>query len=106
MSGKIDFWSQKKPATMSSILHPYKLWASQTAGKLIFIEIPWTRTFFSYSIADFHSLNSTLGDGVTFEQLANFVNFMQDKWSVLTIHDVVWNHAARNSSWLRVGRVE
>lgn len=58
--------------------------------------------YFSYSIADFHSLNSTLGNGVTFEQLGNFVNFMQDKWSVLTIHDVVWNHAARNSSWLRV----
>lgn len=39
---------------------------------------------------------------MTFEQLGEFVNFMQEKWSVLTIHDVVWNHAARNAQWLRV----
>ncbi|KAI6226176.1 Glycogen debrancher [Aphelenchoides fujianensis] len=55
----------------------------------------------SYSIADFHSLNSSLGKGVTFKDLEKFVRFMEDEWSVLTIHDVVWNHAARNAPWLR-----
>ncbi|KAI6179311.1 Glycogen debrancher [Aphelenchoides besseyi] len=55
----------------------------------------------SYSIADFHALNSTLGKGVTFDDLDKFVKFMENEWSMLTVHDVVWNHAARNAPWLR-----
>ncbi|CAD5217959.1 unnamed protein product [Bursaphelenchus xylophilus] len=54
----------------------------------------------SYSIADFQALNPTLGD-VTIEDLAEFVEFLEKEWSILTIQDVVWNHAARNAPWLQ-----
>lgn len=55
----------------------------------------------SYSVADFHNLNSTLGD-VTYDDLAKFVNELESEWSMLSIQDVVWNHAARNAPWLQV----
>ncbi|CAD5212798.1 unnamed protein product [Bursaphelenchus okinawaensis] len=54
----------------------------------------------SYSIADFQALNPSLGD-VTLEDLAKFVKFLEEKWSIITIQDVVWNHAARNAPWLQ-----
>lgn len=31
-----------------------------------------------------------------------FVKKMADEWGVLSIHDVVWNHAAKNAPWLQV----
>ena len=59
----------------------------------------------SYSIADQLSLNSSFscetGKPVTLKQINELVDEMQRDWSILSVTDVVWNHTANNSEWLK-----
>ena len=56
----------------------------------------------SYSIADYHKVNPAFGS-VGFEDVGKVIKELEDEWGMLTIQDVVWNHAAKNSQWLQVG---
>ncbi|KAK0420621.1 hypothetical protein QR680_014798 [Steinernema hermaphroditum] len=51
----------------------------------------------SYSIADYHSLNNA---DTSIDDVARLVQKMDSEWGVLSVQDVVWNHAAKNSEWL------
>uniref|UniRef100_A0A914BV47 Glycogen debranching enzyme n=1 Tax=Acrobeloides nanus TaxID=290746 RepID=A0A914BV47_9BILA len=55
----------------------------------------------SYSIGDYLKLNPAFGDGYTFKDVKKFVDKMEHEWGVITIQDVVWNHAAKSSTWLK-----
>uniref|UniRef100_A0A7E4ZTU8 Glycogen debranching enzyme n=1 Tax=Panagrellus redivivus TaxID=6233 RepID=A0A7E4ZTU8_PANRE len=55
----------------------------------------------SYSIADYHAPNPSLGAGVTFDDVNTLVRELGDQWGMLFLQDVVWNHAAKNSPWLQ-----
>lgn len=58
----------------------------------------------SYSIANPLVLNpafSTSEREYTMKDVEAFVKKMADEWGVLSIHDVVWNHAAKNAPWLQ-----
>uniref|UniRef100_A0A0N4ZYY6 Glycogen debranching enzyme n=1 Tax=Parastrongyloides trichosuri TaxID=131310 RepID=A0A0N4ZYY6_PARTI len=51
-----------------------------------------------YSIADHLSLdNRYKGD---FNDVDKLLTKLRDKWGMLVIQDVVWNHAAKNAKWL------
>ncbi|KHN79226.1 Glycogen debranching enzyme [Toxocara canis] len=57
----------------------------------------------SYSIANPLVLNpafSTPKKKCTMEDVGALVQKMADEWGVLSIQDVVWNHAAKNAPWL------
>ena len=38
----------------------------------------------------------------TFEDVKNLVDKLEKEWNMLTVQDVVWNHAAKNAPWLLV----
>lgn len=38
----------------------------------------------------------------TLEDVAKVVDSIEKDWGVLTVQDVVWNHAAKNAGWLQV----
>ncbi|PAV72197.1 hypothetical protein WR25_00028 isoform A [Diploscapter pachys] len=57
----------------------------------------------SYSIMDHHNLNDTLHSTekeATFEDVKSLVDKLEKEWNMLTVQDVVWNHAAKNAPWL------
>ncbi|CAI5441641.1 unnamed protein product [Caenorhabditis angaria] len=57
----------------------------------------------SYSISDHHSLNSTLdspGHKATLKDVDTLVKEIEKEWNILTVQDVVWNHAAKNAKWI------
>uniref|UniRef100_A0A183IQB6 Glycogen debrancher n=1 Tax=Soboliphyme baturini TaxID=241478 RepID=A0A183IQB6_9BILA len=57
----------------------------------------------AYSISNHLELNpmfSTKGKIYTMQDVAKLVQKLHDEWQVLLISDVVWNHTAKNSSWL------
>lgn len=39
---------------------------------------------------------------VSFDEVTSLVNEMEKEWEMLTVQDVVWNHAAKNAPWLQV----
>ncbi|KAI3415787.1 Amylo-alpha-1,6-glucosidase [Globodera pallida] len=53
----------------------------------------------SYSISEYDQLNPTFE--ANFAALKHFVDKMEREWHMLTIQDVVWNHAAKNAKWLQ-----
>ncbi|KAL7074694.1 hypothetical protein ACQ4LE_006062 [Meloidogyne hapla] len=53
----------------------------------------------SYSIAEHDKLNSLFESD--FDGLESLIRKMETDWNILTIQDVVWNHAAKNASWLQ-----
>ncbi|KAF8361461.1 agl-1, partial [Pristionchus pacificus] len=58
----------------------------------------------SYSIKSHHELNETLNEkdrSVSFDEVTSLVNEMEKEWEMLTVQDVVWNHAAKNAPWLQ-----
>lgn len=58
----------------------------------------------SYSIKNHVELNPAFSTDVrkcSFDDLKELVNKMKNEWKVLTVSDVVWNHAAKNSVWLK-----
>lgn len=58
----------------------------------------------SYSIKDHLEFNpafSTSGQKFTFDDLKQLVAKMKDEWGILTVSDVVWNHVAKNSPWIK-----
>lgn len=58
----------------------------------------------SYSISDHHALIETvheLNHMVDFVDVENLVNKIEKNWNMLTVQDVVWNHAAINAPWLQ-----
>ncbi|KRX81716.1 Glycogen debranching enzyme, partial [Trichinella sp. T6] len=58
----------------------------------------------SYSIADQLTLNPIFkgkGEEYTLLDVKKLVQKMNEDWEMLVISDVVWNHTASNSSWLR-----
>ncbi|KAK6735058.1 hypothetical protein RB195_018326 [Necator americanus] len=58
----------------------------------------------SYSISNHHALIQTIHekDGqTTMEHVENFVKKIEKEWEMLTVQDVVWNHAAKNAQWLQ-----
>ncbi|EGT54590.1 hypothetical protein CAEBREN_28219 [Caenorhabditis brenneri] len=54
----------------------------------------------SYSLSDHHGLVKTLGSHYGFEDIRNLVEDLEKTWGLLTVQDVVWNHAAKNATWL------
>ncbi|KAF1764730.1 hypothetical protein GCK72_004680 [Caenorhabditis remanei] len=54
----------------------------------------------AYSLSNHHSLIQTLGDGAGFQDIQNLVEDLEKSWGILTVQDVVWNHAAKNAKWL------
>ena len=58
----------------------------------------------SYSIADQLKLNPDFSEEVKIglDDVANLVEEMRRDWQILSVTDVVWNHTAKNSSWLKV----
>ncbi|WKX94508.1 hypothetical protein Q1695_011636 [Nippostrongylus brasiliensis] len=57
----------------------------------------------SYSISDHHSLIQTIhedGKRTTFDDVEELVDKIEKEWDMLTVQDVVWNHAAKNAQWL------
>ncbi|KAG9276162.1 glycogen debranching enzyme [Astyanax mexicanus] len=58
-----------------------------------------------YSIADQLELNpdfSPLGKNYTWTDVGNLIDKIRNEWGVLCITDVVYNHTASNSKWLRL----
>uniref|UniRef100_A0A158PC84 Glycogen debrancher n=1 Tax=Angiostrongylus cantonensis TaxID=6313 RepID=A0A158PC84_ANGCA len=58
----------------------------------------------SYSISDHHALIQTVHEqdrGVDFVDIEHLVNKIEKDWNMLTVQDVVWNHAAKNAPWLQ-----
>ncbi|KJH49784.1 glycogen debranching enzyme [Dictyocaulus viviparus] len=58
----------------------------------------------SYSISDHHALIQNIkeeGQDVTFDDVGHIVNRIEKNWNMLTVQDVVWNHAAKNAHWLQ-----
>ncbi|GMR35805.1 hypothetical protein PMAYCL1PPCAC_06000, partial [Pristionchus mayeri] len=58
----------------------------------------------SYSIKAHHELNETLNEKdrpVSFDEVSSLVHEMEAEWEMLTVQDVVWNHAAKNAAWLQ-----
>uniref|UniRef100_A0A914HEY4 4-alpha-glucanotransferase n=1 Tax=Globodera rostochiensis TaxID=31243 RepID=A0A914HEY4_GLORO len=53
----------------------------------------------SYSISEYDQLNPSFE--ANFAALKHFVDKMEREWHMLTIQDVVWNHAAKNAKWLQ-----
>uniref|UniRef100_A0A8R1IU78 Glycogen debranching enzyme glucanotransferase domain-containing protein n=1 Tax=Caenorhabditis japonica TaxID=281687 RepID=A0A8R1IU78_CAEJA len=54
----------------------------------------------SYSISDHHAIIATVGSKNGFEDVHKLVQEIEKEWEILTVQDVVWNHAAKNSKWL------
>ena len=53
----------------------------------------------SYAVTDHHKLNPLfLG---TFEQIKTIVDTMAQKWKILSVTDLVYNHAANDCALLR-----
>nr|XP_039272598.1 glycogen debranching enzyme-like [Styela clava] len=59
----------------------------------------------SYCIAEQLKLNPAFSVGETSDvkwtDLGKFVDVLKNEWSMLTMTDVVWNHTAKNSEWLK-----
>ncbi|GMT14102.1 hypothetical protein PFISCL1PPCAC_5399 [Pristionchus fissidentatus] len=58
----------------------------------------------SYSIKAHHELHESLHekDGpVSLDAVSSLVGEMEKEWGMLTVQDVVWNHAAKNAPWLQ-----
>ncbi|KAK6045756.1 hypothetical protein COOONC_16739 [Cooperia oncophora] len=58
----------------------------------------------SYSLSDHHALIQTIHEQdhqVTFDDVEKMVQKLEKEWNMLTIQDVVWNHAAKNAKWLQ-----
>lgn len=59
----------------------------------------------SYSIADQLELNPAVSIDATKEvawaDVGEFVDMLKNEWNMLTMTDVVWNHTAKNSEWIR-----
>ncbi|CAJ0581715.1 unnamed protein product, partial [Mesorhabditis spiculigera] len=58
----------------------------------------------AYSIMDHHALNDSLHQAsqqATFEELGKFISKIERDWGIITVQDVVWNHAAKNAPWLQ-----
>ncbi|CAK5035876.1 unnamed protein product [Meloidogyne enterolobii] len=53
----------------------------------------------SYSIAEHDKLNPLFESN--FDELERLIRKIETDWNILTIQDVVWNHAAKNASWLQ-----
>ncbi|CAK5018372.1 unnamed protein product [Meloidogyne enterolobii] len=53
----------------------------------------------SYSIAEHDKLNPLFESN--FDELECLIRKIESDWNILTIQDVVWNHAAKNASWLQ-----
>ncbi|KAK6055650.1 hypothetical protein COOONC_06844 [Cooperia oncophora] len=43
---------------------------------------------------------------VTFDDVEKMVQKLEKEWNMLTIQDVVWNHAAKNAKWLQCWSIE
>lgn len=54
----------------------------------------------AYSISNQLKLNPSFGD-VDFDQLKTFIQFLNKNWSILSITDVVLNHTANETPWLK-----
>lgn len=57
----------------------------------------------SYSLSDHHSLIKTIqsqDQKFGFEDVQALVGDLERSWNILTVQDVVWNHAAKNATWL------
>ncbi|KAJ1370050.1 Amylo-alpha-1,6-glucosidase [Parelaphostrongylus tenuis] len=53
---------------------------------------------------DHHGLIQTIQEKdrqVDFVDIENLVNKIEKSWNMLTVQDVVWNHAAKNAPWLQ-----
>ncbi|CAF1026829.1 unnamed protein product [Didymodactylos carnosus] len=55
----------------------------------------------SYSITDHHKLNPLFGEGVTFDHIKQLVDKMSKEWKILSITDLVYNHAANDCEILK-----
>nr|CDJ90340.1 Amylo-alpha-1 domain containing protein [Haemonchus contortus] len=58
----------------------------------------------SYSLSNHHALIQTIQEDnhqVTFDDVEKFVQKIEKEWNMLTVQDVVWNHAAKNAQWLQ-----
>uniref|UniRef100_H2ZLQ6 Glycogen debranching enzyme n=1 Tax=Ciona savignyi TaxID=51511 RepID=H2ZLQ6_CIOSA len=58
----------------------------------------------SYSIADQMALNPNFSSSTTpatFQNVENLVKEMRRDWEMLSVTDVVWNHTAQSSLWLK-----
>ena len=60
----------------------------------------------AYSIADQLLLNPNFSEEnakpVTMKEMKSFVEDLRKTWNILSVTDVVWNHTAKNSTWLQV----
>ncbi|CAI2335505.1 unnamed protein product [Caenorhabditis sp. 36 PRJEB53466] len=57
----------------------------------------------SYSISDHHAIIPTVhskDQKFGFDDVHKLVNEIEKEWDILTVQDVVWNHAAKNANWL------
>ena len=56
----------------------------------------------AYCIKDHFKLNPAFAGNTesSFQELAKFIDFMQNQWSVLSVTDVVLNHTANETPWL------
>ncbi|KAL6734396.1 hypothetical protein Aduo_004940 [Ancylostoma duodenale] len=58
----------------------------------------------SYSLSNHHALIQTIHEPdrqVTMGDVEQFVHKIEKEWGMLTVQDVVWNHAAKNAQWLK-----
>ncbi|RCN31732.1 putative glycogen debranching enzyme [Ancylostoma caninum] len=58
----------------------------------------------SYSLSNHHALIQTIHEPdrqVTMGDVEEFVHKIEKQWGMLTVQDVVWNHAAKNAQWLK-----
>ncbi|EYB99073.1 hypothetical protein Y032_0125g1273 [Ancylostoma ceylanicum] len=56
-----------------------------------------------YSLSNHHALIQTIHEPdrqVTMGDVEQFVHKIEKEWGMLTVQDVVWNHAAKNAQWL------
>lgn len=98
---------------LSKLLGPFSMWrkrllVSKESGYNVIHFTPLQELGISnssYSISDQLQLSSkfSVGEntGVTWRDVKHFVNEMKTDWGMLSVTDVVWNHTAKNSEWLK-----
>ena len=55
----------------------------------------------AYSLKDQLRLNPSFGEDVTFEHVKQLLQDMRTEWSVLSLTDIVLNHTANESPWIK-----
>lgn len=46
--------------------------------------------------------SNSQGESVTYDDVHKVTDVLRKEWGILSVGDVVWNHTAKSSAWLKV----